>query len=94
MGKVRERILLLGGQPLPARYRDHPLSGNWQGYRDIHIEPDWLLIYRIVGDELRLVRTAPMPICSTSDVTRERAAARKPYWRGSGSRRLARAGMT
>jgi mRNA interferase YafQ len=58
MGKLRALILLLlAGQPLPARCRDHSLRGSWQGYRDVHIEPDWLLIYRIVGDELHLVRT-------------------------------------
>ena len=42
---------------LPTRYRDHPLRGNWRGHREIHIEPDWLLIYRVEGNELRLVRT-------------------------------------
>ncbi len=48
---------LIRQQSLPARYRDHPLRGGWQGYREIHIEPDWLLIYCVRGDELRLVRT-------------------------------------
>ncbi|MGH6920221.1 MAG: type II toxin-antitoxin system YafQ family toxin [Geminicoccaceae bacterium] len=58
MSKLRELILLLLAEdPLPERYRNHPLRGNWKGYRDVHIEPDWLLIYRIVGDELHLVRT-------------------------------------
>jgi mRNA interferase YafQ len=58
MSKLRDAILLLvADAPLPERYRDHPLRGNWKGYRDAHIEPDWLLIYRIVGDELHLVRT-------------------------------------
>ena len=42
---------------LTARYRDHPLRGTWKGYREVHIEPDWLLIYRVRGDELHLVRT-------------------------------------
>jgi mRNA interferase YafQ len=42
---------------LPERYRDHPLQGGWKGYREAHIEPDWLLIYRVTGDELHLVRT-------------------------------------
>ena len=50
-----ERLLAAGN--LPARYRDHPLKGEWQGWRDAHIEPDWLLIYRVVGDELQLART-------------------------------------
>jgi mRNA interferase YafQ len=58
MSKLRALIvLLLAGGALPERYKDHPLRGNWKGYRDVHIEPDWLLIYRIVGDELHLVRT-------------------------------------
>jgi mRNA interferase YafQ len=45
------------GDGLPEWYKDHPLKGNWKGYRDAHIEPDWLLIYRVAGDELHLVRT-------------------------------------
>jgi mRNA interferase YafQ len=49
--------LLLAGQPLPTSYSDHPLKGDWKGYRDLHIEPDWLLLYRVVGDELQLART-------------------------------------
>ena len=58
MGKLRELILLLlAGDTLPHKYRDHPLRGDWKGYHDAHIEPDWLLIYRVVGDELHLVRT-------------------------------------
>lgn len=44
-------------QPLPERYLDHPLKGDWKGWREIHIEPDWLLVYRVRGDELHLVRT-------------------------------------
>ena len=44
-------------QPLEARHRDHELSGNWAGYRDCHIKPDLLLIYRKSGkDVLRLAR--------------------------------------
>ncbi len=58
MSKLRDvLLLLLQGDPLPAAYRDHPLKGNWNGYRDLHIEPDWLLIYRVEGDELQLART-------------------------------------
>jgi mRNA interferase YafQ len=44
-------------QPLPASYRDHPLRAEWAGFRDLHIEPDWLLIYRVRNDELQLART-------------------------------------
>lgn len=36
--------LLASGNPLPARYRDHQLSGNLQDFRECYIEPDWLLI--------------------------------------------------
>ena len=45
LSKLRDIVLLLvQGGPLPVEYRDHPLKGNWKGYRDLHIEPDWLLI--------------------------------------------------
>jgi mRNA interferase YafQ len=55
MQKLREVIdLLLAETPLPTRYRDHPLKGNWIGWRDLHIEPDWLLIYRIANERLEL----------------------------------------
>ena len=49
--------LLCEGEPLPARHRDHALKGEWRGFRDAHIEPDWLLLYRVEGDELQLART-------------------------------------
>ena len=58
MSKLRVLILLLiEGSPLSTVYRDHPLSGDWKHHRDCHIEPDWLLIYKIDGDDLYLVRT-------------------------------------
>ena len=58
MSKLREVILLLAeGEPLPARFRDHPLSGNWKEFRECHLEPDWLLIYKSDADDLYLVRT-------------------------------------
>jgi len=58
MAKLRELILLLSERSsLPPRYQDHPLRGNWQDYRDCHIEADWLLIYKISGDDVYLVRT-------------------------------------
>jgi mRNA interferase YafQ len=58
LGKLRELLnLLLSGDVLPPSYKDHPLKGDSKGYRDAHIEPDWLLIYRVVGDDLQLVRT-------------------------------------
>ncbi len=56
--KLRDAILLLiEGRPLPPRYKDHPLAGEWKHYRDCHIEPAWILIYKIDGEDLYLVRT-------------------------------------
>ena len=58
MGKLREVLILLSSRAeLPASCQDHALQGDWNGYRDLHIEPDWLLIYRITADEIRLART-------------------------------------
>jgi len=58
MAKFREIILLLvEGNTLPARYKDHPLGGEWKHYRECHIEPHWLLLYKVEGDDLYLVRT-------------------------------------
>ena len=58
MGKLRTLLtLLIQGKPLPREYLDHPLKGDWKGFRDTHIEPDWLLIYRVVSNELHLART-------------------------------------
>lgn len=50
---------LATGEPLDIRHRDHALVGNWASFRECHIEPDWLLIYRIESDVLvlTLVRT-------------------------------------
>jgi mRNA interferase YafQ len=50
-------VLLRERKPLPAKYEDHPLTGNWAGYRDCHILPDWLLIYRIDDEALILTAT-------------------------------------
>jgi mRNA interferase YafQ len=43
--------------PLAPHHRDHQLSGNWKDHRECHIEPDWLLLYRIDGNEITFVRT-------------------------------------
>lgn len=48
---------LMQGQKLPKKYRDHILVGNWSGYRECHIKPDWLLIYKETADILFLVRS-------------------------------------
>ena len=45
---------LANQQPLDEKYRDHSLSGNYSSFRECHIEPDWLLIYRINDNELEL----------------------------------------
>jgi mRNA interferase YafQ len=45
------------GQPLRPRHRDHPLSGDWQGFRDCHVEPDWVLIYQLDDEAVYLTRT-------------------------------------
>ena len=39
---------------LAAKYRDHALHGNWEGFRECHIQPDWLLVYLIENDILTL----------------------------------------
>ena len=58
MEKLKRVIaLLLSGNPLPPRLRDHELTGPWKGTRDLHIEPDWLLLYEMDDDELVLIRT-------------------------------------
>ncbi len=55
MSKLRAALsLLMQALPLPPEYGDHALKGDWQGWRDLHIEPDWLLIYRIEGEDVRL----------------------------------------
>ena len=48
------RILACGDE-LPQQYKDHSLSGNWKGFRECHIAPDWLLIYSIEDNNLVLV---------------------------------------
>lgn len=58
MAKLKAVILLLlGDEKLPARLKDHPLRGDWAGFRDLHIEPDWVLLYRQTESELHLART-------------------------------------
>ena len=42
------------GETLPEKYKDHPLSGDWIGHRECHIQPDWLLIYRVENNILVL----------------------------------------
>lgn len=49
--------LIIDEVPLDQRFRDHPLWGSWQTCRECHIEPDWLLIYRVVGQDVFFERT-------------------------------------
>ena len=51
--------LLALGEPLPDKNKDHALSGDWVGHRECHIQPDWLLVYRVEENVLvlTLVRT-------------------------------------
>jgi mRNA interferase YafQ len=49
--------ILVAGEVLPERCVDHSLSGNLSGWRDCHIEPDWILIYKVTPDALTLGRT-------------------------------------
>jgi mRNA interferase YafQ len=48
--------LLISDQRLTRQYHDHELSGEWVGYRDCHLAPDLVLIYRVTPDSLELVR--------------------------------------
>lgn len=45
------------GSLLPPASRDHLLKGEWKGWRECHIQPDWLLIYKTSDTELLLART-------------------------------------
>ncbi len=56
--KLEEVIeTLLKTAKLAAHFRDHALSGKYKGYRECHLQPDWLLIYQCTETELVLVRT-------------------------------------
>jgi len=50
-------LLLVNAQKLPVKFKDHQLKGTFKDCRECHIEPDWLLIYRIEGSVLCLVRS-------------------------------------
>ncbi len=45
---------LVHERKLDEKYHDHGLTGNYNGFRECHVEPDWILIYRINQDELEL----------------------------------------
>ena len=61
-GKNLEKLkmvvdVLLSGEKIAAKYRDHALTGDCTGCRECHIEPDWLLMYEIKGDDMVFLRT-------------------------------------
>ena len=56
--KIKQVIIaIVNEQPLDKKHRNHALTGNFIGFHDCHIEPDWLLIYRIESNTLYLERT-------------------------------------
>ncbi len=56
--KLKKLIeLLLAGQALPPQCKDNPLKLNSAGYRDAHVEPDWVLIYSATAEKVHLERT-------------------------------------
>ena len=58
LNKLRLVIeLLVQGNDLPSNNRDHFLIGKYKDFRECHIEPDWLMIYKLTPTELILVRT-------------------------------------
>ena len=56
--KLQEIVAMLAnGEELPPKYKDHALTGNYDGCRECHIQPDWLLIYQITETNLILYLT-------------------------------------
>ena len=49
--------MIVDEQSLPARYRDHKLTGHYIGRRECHLAPDWLLIYKLTDDAVIFERT-------------------------------------
>jgi len=61
-GKEKEKIKkvlksLIEEKKLPLNYKDHKLAGSYKGRRECHIEPDWLLIYKLLQKEMIFERT-------------------------------------
>lgn len=59
MEKLRKTVnmLLHNERPFPPAYKDHPLKGKWKPKRELHIEPDWLLVYELSDKECFFART-------------------------------------
>ena len=49
--------IFIEDRPIPSKYKDHPLTGKWKGFRDLRIEPDWVLIYCVEKDVVYLSAT-------------------------------------
>lgn len=55
INKLKHVVQLLAkGKPLPTKYKEHYLRGNYKGFRECHIQPNWLLIYMIEDDKITL----------------------------------------
>jgi mRNA interferase YafQ len=58
LSKMSAVILLLGQGDLKERqYHDHPLKGKYEGLRECHLSPDWLLIYHSTDEDVTLIKT-------------------------------------
>lgn len=57
LDEVIKMLLNFRQEPLSEKHHDHPLTGDWSGYRDCHIEPDRILIYRAEKETLVLLAT-------------------------------------
>jgi mRNA interferase YafQ len=77
MEKLRTMIdALCAHRPLDLRHKDHSLGGDWKGWRDCQIEPDWILIYRAEASKLELGRTGSHSDLSLPHATTSRAIER------------------
>lgn len=58
VSKLKKLVeILISGEELSEIHKDHALVGNWNSWRDCHIEPDWILIYKLEEGSLILGRT-------------------------------------
>ena len=58
ISKLKHLMALMAqAEPLPEKYKDHPLRGKFEHYRECHLEPDWLLIYKLIASEIHFTRT-------------------------------------
>jgi len=58
LSKIKEVLeIIRQGKIIKKKYKDHQLKGDMKDYRELHVEPDWLLVYKVDGDTLFLIRT-------------------------------------